>query len=170
VGPDGSSPTEGDDWTWSQAESADDAPDGWAAFAVGIEAPEDEGSYDYAVRVRRGGQGAEWVVCDLDGSANGYEAAMAGELLVQEQDSEDQNEDQQDEEEEEDEQEDQQDEEEEEDEQEDQQDEEDEREDQQDEEDEQELPQDMESVLDALQQNEQTFMPPRSPRQVVNDW
>ena len=31
-------------------------------------------------------------------------------------------------------------------------------------------PQDMESALDALQQNEQTFMPPRSPRQVVNDW
>ncbi len=163
IGPDGSNPASSEGWSWTQAESAEDAPDGWAAFAVGPEAPEQQGSYDYAVRMRRGGQSAQWVICDLDGSLDGYETSMAGELLVQESQNEDQQ-DQQDEQ-------DEQDEEEEQDEQDDEeQNQEDEQEPEEEQEDEEELPEDMGSVLDALQQNEQTFLPPRARRRVRNDW
>ena len=153
IGPDGSNPADAEGWTWTQAESAEDAPEGWAAFAVGPTAPEEQGSYDYAVRVRRGGETSDWVICDLDGSSDGYETSMAGELLVQPQDQQNQ-EDQED-------QEDQQDQEDQED-QEDQQDEE--------EQEDEELPQDMSSVLDSLQDNEQTFLPPQASRAPRQDW
>jgi len=105
------------------------------------------------------------VMCDLDGSHNGYAAAMAGELLVQEGQSneDDQNEDDEEEEQDEDEQdEEEQDEEE--------PDEEDEQEQQEEEEEEEQLPQDMESVLDALQDNERTFLPPQGSRPPRQDW
>lgn len=157
LGPDNSNPSEGQGWTWTEAASAEDAPEGWAAYAVGPTAPGEQGSYDYAVRMRRGGESAPWVICDLDGSTDGYETSMAGDLLVQESQSQDQQDQQQDEEEQE--------------EQEDQQDQQDEQEPQQEQEqEEQQLPQDMESVLDALQQNEQTFLPPRTPRRPARDW
>lgn len=164
VGPDGSNPDD-EGWTWTATESAEGAPDGWVAFEIGFEAPGEEGSFDYAARVRQdggGGSDAGWVTCDLDGSDDGYEPEMAGDLLVQESQGEDQQ-DQQDEEQDE-EQEDEQEEE-----QEDEQEEQDEQDDQQEEEQEQ-LPQDMESALDALQQNERTFLPPRAQRQVQQDW
>jgi len=44
--------------------------------------PADAGSYDYAFRFSADG-GVSWLVCDLDGSDNGYDAAQAGDLQVQ---------------------------------------------------------------------------------------
>jgi len=154
VGGDGSDPAQAE-WSWTEAEAADGAPLGWVAFEIGIEAPDQQGSYDYAARARIGGESNPWMICDLDGSLNGYDPIMAGELLVQE--SQNQGEDEQQEE-----QQDQEDQE--------QEDEQDEQDEQDQDEQEQQLPQDMESVLDALQQNEQTFLPPASPRQVRRDW
>jgi hypothetical protein len=154
-GPEGSEPDD-EAWNWVAMEGAAEAPEDWAGFEASLTAPEQEGMYKYAIRLAREGEEPPWNYCDLDGMANGYQATMAGELLVQQ--GENNSQDEQNDEEEDEEQE--------------EPDEPDEAEPQEPEQEpeQQELPQDMESVLDALQQNEKTFLPPRVQRQVGEDW
>jgi hypothetical protein len=78
-GPDGSDPGGNPDWVWVEAEFNVDA--GNNDEFQGQVLPEAVGTYDYAYRYSTTG-GREWVYADLDGTANGYDPAQAGDLGV----------------------------------------------------------------------------------------
>jgi hypothetical protein len=81
-GPDGSDPASSTAWDWNSA--VFDADTGSEDQYGGVlEAPTTTGSYDVAYRFSIDG-GAAWTVCDTDGSDNGYDAAAAGSMTVEE--------------------------------------------------------------------------------------
>ena len=82
-GPDGTSPDE-KSWTWTTAQYNADKDglghldnDEYVGAPLAVEA----GTYDLAYRVSLDG-GETWLLCDLDGSDNGYDPAEAGALTV----------------------------------------------------------------------------------------
>ena len=78
-GPDGSNPSGNDAWTWVEASFNGDQGNNDEYVASLL--PEQTGTFDYAYRYTTT-DGRDWVYADLDGSANGYSPAQAGNLVV----------------------------------------------------------------------------------------
>ncbi|GAP12334.1 glycosidase [Longilinea arvoryzae] len=80
-GPDGSSPDGNAAWQWVEAVFSVLYPGGNNDEFVASLTPETVGTFDYAYRYS-GNNGQTWVYADLDGTANGYDPAQAGALVV----------------------------------------------------------------------------------------
>jgi hypothetical protein len=78
-GPDGSDPEGNPVWIWVEAAFNVDA--GNNDEFMGQLLPEAVGTYDYAYRYSTTG-GLDWLYADRDGTGNGYDPALAGDLTV----------------------------------------------------------------------------------------
>ncbi|HSL43523.1 MAG TPA: hypothetical protein VK897_08830 [Anaerolineales bacterium] len=78
-GPDGSDPADNTAWTWVEAAFNTDASNNDEFVASLL--PEATGTFDYAYRYSTS-NGRAWIYADLNGIADGYSAAQAGNLTV----------------------------------------------------------------------------------------
>jgi hypothetical protein len=79
-GPHGSDPATTGGWAWTSATyNYDVAGSDQLRASLTVSMP---GQYDYCFRVRYTPESSAWLYADLDGSANGYSPAQAGDLVV----------------------------------------------------------------------------------------